>query len=483
MIGTENFELVRFLTDRDDYKHLRAILPESCEIIGPNDMKMSALMAGVGTSGSRQPQPCTLFSMYEGHSNPDSWRTTRSILDTLTERHAEEEKRGSPFRTALLWHGVETKPCRILTDLFMDEPVANFLVPPQLHLLLGLVSQLMGYFQDIDAALYADFLIVVNAVSNQRYGTTDFNGNTSRRLLLPASCAKMRNMIPHGLHTARRALEPASSAYTSLLLHQLCDVMESLSAVVNAVMGGVLNPEYKDVIQRYFFSFDHFVVTYNKRKPVAAKRATNRYTMKQECLRVEVPRRISSTKRSLLADSEQGAEAVHSLEAAQAADFKIPILAQRRTRSSGRGQTLSRPAQSAESRLADRLPGVSNPSDGTRSGQSSRKRTRAEDTVKRNSTPVRKKPKQTVYPSQSNLNAVRVKRCQQMVAWNVSCVPRSQLGVQDRIMELAKWRCNCEKPVKFIFHDHSRGGDDKRVCGCAPYNPGPRAPALVSNCQ
>ena len=68
MTSSESFASVRFLVDRYNYVNLRHILHESCEIIGPNDLKMGAILAGIGSSGSRHPQPCTLFSMYKGHS-------------------------------------------------------------------------------------------------------------------------------------------------------------------------------------------------------------------------------------------------------------------------------------------------------------------------------------------------------------------------------------------------------------------------------
>ena len=78
--------------------------------------------------------------MFVGHSRPDEWRTARSILETFCRREESareaEQKGHAPDKTALVWNGVSARPCRILQELFLDKPVADFLVPLQLHLLL-----------------------------------------------------------------------------------------------------------------------------------------------------------------------------------------------------------------------------------------------------------------------------------------------------------------------------------------------------------
>ena len=128
--GHETFASVRFLLDRYDFLEIRRYLPAECQIICPVDMKMGALFAGVETSGSLHPQPCTLLSLYDGHSRPDSFRTSHTILVMLGERRKAEAVRGRPFKTGIAYESVGAEPIRLLQELFFDKPVADCLVPP-----------------------------------------------------------------------------------------------------------------------------------------------------------------------------------------------------------------------------------------------------------------------------------------------------------------------------------------------------------------
>ncbi len=423
MTSAETFTSVRFLTDRYNYKRFKSILSSSCEIIGPNDIKMSALLAGIGPSGSRNPQPCTLFSMYTGHSQPDVWRTTNDIIKTFKKRRAAEAEQKAPDKTAMLWHSVDAMPCRLLQELFLDKKVADFLIPPQLHLLLGLVATLMQFLFKLDEQLYLNFIRAIGVLPNKRYSDTDFHGNPSRKIL--RSHEKLRGFLS-ARPLARHAGESSSPKYCTLLCHSLCDTLAALSKVVSSCMGGALDPHYLASIKHFLAAYDTFVSQYNKRVPVAAGRVSSRYTMKTECLRVEVPRRLQHTQRSLLPDSEQGAESVHSLEKQFAANYKIPHSTVAIS-SRSKPQPLTKAQRSAKNRLTARSAHIANPSDGTRSGQSLRKRKHAEAF----STPVPTTAQSPATP-QLNLPNVRRKRLQQMLGWNRHCLPRSR-GVFQRM--------------------------------------------------
>ena len=471
MTSTETFASVRFLTDRYSYLNLRAHLAADCEIIGPNDLKMGALLAGIGPSGSRHPSPCTLFSMFEGHSHPDIWRTPQMIIDKLVERREAESKRGEPYATAKLWDGVDHEPCRILKELFLDKPVADFLVPPQLHLLLGLVSYLMGFLKNLSTSIYFEFLAAINVIPNKRYSDTDFHGNPSRKIL--RSHRKLRELIEGAVSSsARRSTDPQSEAFRHVLLHLLVDTMAAFTNVVAACMGGPHDPKYKVVFEHFFTCFGAFASQYQKRTPVVLGRVENRFTMKLECLRVEVPRRLEKTGRSMLPDTEQGAEGVHSLEAALAADYKIArTVIDTGLSKPQKKQCLTKQQRSANASLSGRTPGIANPSDSTRSGQSGRQRKSAAflvSTAEPQPQCTHKDPPSTF----TNIPAVRCRRLQQVLAWNRSCLPSSSVNVR-RIIAVAEWRCSCEPPINIILRDHSRGGKDLRICGCCPYNPGP----------
>ena len=324
---------------------------------------------------------------------------------------------------------------------------------------------LMTFFNHLYPELYQNFIAQINVVPNHRYGETDFQGNACRKILRSHGIA--RNMLPQRPRGRSVHSDPRSVPFRDLLCHSLWDTIAALSKAVSSCMGGILAPNSNTMIKNYFVSFDAFVELYNRREPVISGRITSRYTMKMECLRVEVPRRLEFTKRSLLCDSEQGGEGVHSLENRLADNFKIPHSVSSGPALNIKRQRLTHTQQSSQRCLHGRSSGVSNPSDGTRSGQSALRRSRAEIKVNNPSPTATAR----IHATQ-NLPAVRRKRLQEVLAWNRLCLPMS-CGLTDRLDTITRWQCNCNPPARYILDDRSRGGADLRVCGCAPYNPGP----------
>ena len=78
------------------------------------------------------------------------------VLDRLEERRKEEEKSGRPT-DAKNFESVEFAPIRLLQELFMERPIADFLVPSQLHLVLGIVKTLLGWLAVLDRAMMNHF--------------------------------------------------------------------------------------------------------------------------------------------------------------------------------------------------------------------------------------------------------------------------------------------------------------------------------------
>lgn len=441
--ASETFASVRFLFDRYSFRDLREMLPADCQIICPVDMKMGALFAGVESSGSRHPQPNTMFSMYQTHSQPHIFRTAESIMDMLTRRRQAEEKRGRPFATGIDYGSVGAPPIRLLQELFWQTPIADCLVPPQLHLLLGIVKTLLLWVETLDKALLERYLRKIGVVRNVKHGREDFQGNECRKILRLSK--QISDLLPERHRLPVRDedvadtivdLRVSSDEYKLTLLRLLVDLFGSFSSVVSTTMGSMLRDQWQASLERFDRLRQNFVVFFNARYPVrGARRDELRLTMKLECLRREVPRRILATDLSLLADSEQGNESVHFYYQELEARYKIP-----HTETGNRQEDL--------------------------------KETSPE--------------KENIF---GNTRSAREKRLQSVLAWNFRCLALSSV-VQARIDQLQRWKCTCsiETLARLDFpdpystdRDHSRGGEDLRVCGCCPYNPGPQSQVCFRN--
>ena len=384
----ETFESVRFLIDRYDFVAIRELLPDACDIVGPNDMKVAALCVGIGPSGSRYPQASTIFSPYRGMSLPDVWRTPKMVLDRLEERRKEEEKSGRPT-DAKNFESVEFAPIRLLQELFMERPIADFLVPPQLHLVLGIVKTLLGWLAVLDRAMMNHFLRDIAVVRNPKHGDEDFRGNECRRIL--RSSGKMIKLLPpeEQLFFDDSAdvinVEVSSEQYRFALLRRLVELFMLFGDVVSATMGLQLRAEWRLTLQY----FEKHRITFARYPVRGAGRDDLRLTMKLECLRQEVPA-CSMTRSRPLSLSTRSFRTCRN------------FIKSHRSRAAGS--------------TAETPPSVTS----------------------------------TIWTRQNFLSATfnpHAKRGSSVSSWNRRCLPFSSV-VQDSIDRFNAWTCTCEKPKK-----------------------------------
>lgn len=461
--ASETFESVHYLFDRYDFGGLRFFLHADCEIIFPVDMKMGALMCGIGSSGSLYPMYTSLFSPFlSAESRPLEPRSAVSILRVWEERQAAEKLGATDPKE---FQSVCFAPIFALLVLAKDCPLWCFLTPPQLHILLGIVKLFWSWLRLLDFKVASAFMKKHNIVANRKHGHMDFEGNQCRKILRFSrtilDLLPEKHRVPplsHRQSEGDRDLsgscsggEPVSCApvdsllYKFFLLRKLVELMLSFSDVVSAVMGSKLESDsWPDILDSFNARRDLFVTLFNKRFPVQSGRDDDRMTMKFECLKHEVPRRILHTGRSLLPDSEQGFEALNHRYMVHELNYKVPRTAQFDGSESAAGSSVSRGLKlSNAARLEGRLPGVSNPSDSTRSGQSRKKRRLAEHSV----------PKVTA-PSFiiGDTQTAQRQRFLSVVAYNRLCLP-SGACVQDRVRQWLDWRCTCPRDAPLPFPD------------------------------
>ena len=150
--ASEGFATLRELFDCIDWAGLLELLPQdSCSWVLPMDMKTGAYALGVGSSGSTHPYPYNLWSPFTKYSRPDVERTMESIC----EQHrlctiAQETWTGDPRDIFAKFHSVHAAPIQLLQLLCRDRPITEVLVPPPLHLMLGIATTLFDHLCLID---------------------------------------------------------------------------------------------------------------------------------------------------------------------------------------------------------------------------------------------------------------------------------------------------------------------------------------------
>ena len=433
----EHFASVRFLLDRFDFVALRKAMSPASRIVAPNDAKMQAFWTGIMQAGCRYPMSTSHFSPFAGHSRPDEVRTAASVVASLERRRSAEEAKGSAL-DPIDFDSVVCCPVKLLT-LRPAAPLAEILVPAQLHILLGIVKELLYWGNLLDADVVAAFLRRIKVVRNVKHGEKDFQGNESRKIL--RRFEEMRLFLKPR-NSAAGTTSPQSDSFRSFLLHLLVDLAGRFSAVVSATMGAVLSRDWAQAIDLLAAAMTSFVKHFNKRHPVLRHRNPDRITMKIQCLLTEVPQEIQRHGMSLIAVSEQSFESLHAVYALHAAKYKIPNTSTQEIeplRKSKRRRLSSRKGASAVSRLADRSRGILNPSDGTRSGGSRHKRRLAEAVVDGAQADTSLTPTTEIIGPSKN---ARAKRLHAVIAFNRASLPYAS-AVQTRVRKLLDWRCAC----------------------------------------
>lgn len=313
---------------------------------------------------------------------------------------------------------------------------------------MGVTINLINLLEELDYGLVAHFLQKISAVRNRKHGDEDFQGNECRKIL--RSSGALLSLLPLAFQKAPLrddglpevvGLKICSEAYRFMLIRRLAHLLSLFSDVVSQTMGGQLHPEWRSSLVAFGEARAEMVQLYNARIPVrGAGRAAERLTMKVGCLLTELPRRIIALGHSsVLQDSEQGFEALHSMFLQLQLRNKIPPVVEidvsdpRQPRGGGRA------ARTARGRLEGRSAGVSNPSDGTRSGINHSKRKRAESLLD----PQLEQP---ILPKIKigSISRARAKHLQCVTQWNYACLP-TKCAVQLRIEQFIMWRCICEQ--------------------------------------
>ena len=195
----ESHAAMHELFDSIDWSHLLELLPPaSCSWRLPMDMKTGAHSLGIGTIGSSCPYPYTLWSPIIAHSRPLVARTVTTVIEQhqLCER-AKPEWRGKESDIYKEFQSVHAEPVSLL-KLLGNQPLVEVLVPPPLHLLLGITKSLFDYLCLIDV----DVAYVWLATIGVRH--SEVHGRVIHQLALPQDGGQQRRA--GGLHA--RQLRP-----------------------------------------------------------------------------------------------------------------------------------------------------------------------------------------------------------------------------------------------------------------------------------
>lgn len=399
----ETFESSQMLLDSINLKALVAEFPK-VKLCLCQDMKYSNAIAGVATHSSRYPLIYSYFSPFASYSEPDSERTIEQILSDNAGRKAVS---GNPID----FHSVVSEPCPFIASQSLRS-LRDLFPPPQLHLLLGIVSQLFKFLSILDISLADDFLELVHIRRSPR-ATQDFVGNDARKICSEIHRIRALKSFPS---RASRSNSQKSSVRAILLV---VSALEAFSTVVHDTMTLHLHAQWRASITHFRECYDEFVKAYEVIHPVQHARDPKRYTPKLACLFHEVPLWISENSCSLSRISEQSFEAVHKR-------FGLFI---RRYKVAAHGKFVPSKLSKKEPTPSP-FPASHTPSSGTRSGNTARKLKEYEQ-----KTTTIESPKMHRV---GNIQSAHIKHVRAVTAFNCKNLPFS-LRMQKRQL-LAK-RC------------------------------------------
>ncbi|MEE8114436.1 MAG: hypothetical protein V3T23_08775, partial [Nitrososphaerales archaeon] len=354
----ESFASIRVLFDQIDWKSLLDVLPTSqCEWVLPMDMKTGAYALGVGPIGSAFPSPYSLWSPYPKYSKPDSLRSIDRILAQNTLREKRVATCTSNTKDMYkLYESVHAEPVRLLI-LLREIELIDVLVPPQLHLLLGIVVTLFNFLCDVDVNVAYSWLADCGVHHSDTHGRTGFIGKHCRLMTQKSDLLlKYAHVcIPNSEFPERIALLKKS-------VSSIAACFSALNDVIRATFGLSLDSRYNAILIRFGVVYSVMTDLVKSFHRVPAGRSPDRHTLKVHCLLCDMPRWIARNNASLLRISEQSFETLHSAYHHFATDFKIPVLV---------------PLMLCGGRVKERRvqEEVLGPSGGTRSGQTACRRT------------------------------------------------------------------------------------------------------------
>jgi len=433
--ASESYETLSFLFDSLDWASVRQLLPTALFVL-VIDMKLANIIIGIGGVGSRYSYLYTLWSSFANHSQPQQRRTIDNIIEQNNLRREHELKTGDNdcFKE---FQSVHHAPIKLL-QLFKDVYLPDFIVPAQLHLILGIIKLLYDDLVVLDPDLAAAWLAKLGVRHDDRHGRSGFVGNDSRKLA--AGSEKLAAFIP--------APSSNESSAASTLRQHVSTIINALSAfdsVIHHTMSLHLHPLWRESITNFQSAYADVAKTMNKVNPMAAHRRDDRVTPKLRCIFEEVPAWIDRHKTSLLRISEQSFESIHHKFKVFVSDWAIPVT----------GPALESQYRKRKRKLQE-TDTRHTPSDGTRSGGAvQRKRQRvAQVTSDKNrfsfaagfrlkavgGSTGGKSGKTTGAPQIiGNINVARKRRLHSLLAFNFLALP-SDMFSQKKISDILTWR-------------------------------------------
>ena len=254
----------------------------------------------------------------------------------------------------------------------IDVPLLVIFVPPQLHLLIGVIFLLWSWLKAIDSSVANVFISRIGVQHSGEHGAKGFKGNDCRKI------ARSSHVIIELLRPM--AKEDDQKSYdadldTHLKQNSACRAvaraLKAFDVVINRTMGIELHAEGEPAILEFGRSFSSIASLMQPFIALQAWRDSSRETPKVHCVLHEMRDWITKHQKTLLTYSEQGSETLHSFYALHEQNWSVPITgAQLDVR-----EAIRLAVAEAKRLLCDKKQAQAHKiSDGTRSGHNKRRR-------------------------------------------------------------------------------------------------------------
>lgn len=421
--ASESYESLFLMFQSLDLAGVKALLPHA-NFVFPVDMKLANIVLGLGPVGCAFPYAYSLWSPFKKHSQPGVRRTIASIVrDDAGRRSAMEatnlERKENVSQVYQRFHSVYHRPMPFV-ELFVTEHISDFIVPAQLHILIGIAKDLFDGLHILEKDIAALWLSRLGVRHDERHGRTGFVGNDCRK-------------IAAGANVLDTLMSTSFSGDRTDAVAAIVTALRCFDDVINATFSVHLRDDWAAAIAKFGAAHAVLAKVLSAAKPYQAHRSEERVTPKMRCLLEEVPLWIARHGTSLLQVSEQSFESLHHFYIMFAARFKIP-----RSGHDVPTQYRQKPAAVA---------------DGARGG-TSKARKRKKTT---SPSPERTAPKVSKRPRRSSVSkdpappplldaphivgqklAARTQRMKCLLAYNLRALPVDVVA-QDRIDRILRW--------------------------------------------
>ncbi len=232
----ETYDSLSLMFDSLDLAGVKSLL-RNAEFVFPVDMKLANIVLGLGPVGCAFPYAYTLWSPFKKHSQPHVRRTVPSIARDDADRSAAEgDSKESGAELLQRFHSVYHRPMNFVA-LFVGEHLSDFIVPPQLHILLGLVKDLYDAVNIFSKDVTAQWLAKIGVHHDDRHGRSGFIGNDCRKML--ASASVLESLLTRATRSSGEEMRHIST---------VVDALRCLDKVVAAVMSVSLGTTWAEAI-------------------------------------------------------------------------------------------------------------------------------------------------------------------------------------------------------------------------------------------